>query len=405
MKNLQNKRILLGVTGSIAAYKSADLIRRLRDEGVDVRVVMTPAATRFITPLTLQALSGHSVRTELMDAEAESAMGHIELARWADLILIAPASADTLARLAIGRADDLLSAICLATRTRIAIAPAMNHVMWSNPATQENIRLLKKYEYRILGPAEGEQACGETGPGRMLDVPPLLLKVRQLFNTGLLSGQKLVITAGPTREAIDPVRFISNHSSGKMGFALAQAAIEAGAEVILICGPVNLAAPQRATCINVETAEQMQQAVHEHINDCDIFIATAAVADYRPATQALAKIKKDQQTMQVKLTRNPDILASVASLPKAPFTIGFAAETDNLIEHARNKLKNKNLDMIIANTVGPGQGFNQDDNELDVLWLNGHIHLDKQNKQQLAHKLIHLISERLHAKNTTKNTG
>jgi len=405
MKTLQNKRIVLGISGSIAAYKSAELTRRLRDEGADVRVVMTQAATAFITPLTLQALSGHTVHTDLMDAESEAAMGHIELARWADLILIAPASADTLARLAGGRADDLLSAICLATQTRIALAPAMNHAMWSNPATQENISILKKYDHQILGPAEGDQACGETGFGRMLDVSPLLLQVRQLFISGLLSGKKIVVTAGPTREPIDPVRFISNHSSGKMGFALAQAAIDAGAEVSLICGPVHIPAPERATCINVETAKQMQQATLAEITDCDIFIATAAVADYRPATQALDKIKKDQQTMQLKLTRNHDILASVAALPNAPFTVGFAAETDNLLDYARSKLSRKNLDMIIANAVGPGLGFNQDDNELDVLWLNGHIHLDKQNKQQLAHKLMSVIAERLHAKNTTENTG
>jgi phosphopantothenoylcysteine decarboxylase/phosphopantothenate--cysteine ligase len=405
MNTLYNKRIILGITGSIAAYKSAELTRRLRDAGADVRVVMTRSATEFITPLTLQALSGKPVHTALLDADAEAAMGHIELARWADLILVAPASADFIARLSAGFCNDLLSAICLARQTQLAIAPAMNQGMWSNAATQSNITTLKQRDLLILGPAQGSQACGETGPGRMLEVDQLIEACNKLFQSGLMSGQHVLITAGPTREAIDPVRYISNRSSGKMGFAIAEAAAEAGARVTLIAGPVQQDTPERVSRVDVETASQMQQAVLKYAESCDIFIATAAVADYRPGLQSINKIKKQHNEMQLKLVRTHDILATIANLPEPPFTVGFAAETDNLIEYARAKLERKKLDMVVANPVGPTQGFDQDTNELDILWPNSHIHLDKNSKKTLARKLITIIAERTHAIDTTENTG
>jgi phosphopantothenoylcysteine decarboxylase/phosphopantothenate--cysteine ligase len=405
MNTLYNKRIIVGITGSIAAYKSAELTRRLRDAGADVRVVMTRAATQFITPLTLQALSGRPVHSELMDPAAEAAMGHIELARWADLILVAPASADFIARLSAGFTNDLLSAICLASQARLAIAPAMNQAMWSNAATQANITTIKQRDLLILGPAQGSQACGETGPGRMLEADQLIEACSNLFQSGLLCGQHILITAGPTREPIDPVRYISNRSSGKMGFAIAEAAVEAGARVTLIAGPVQQDTPDRVSRVDVETASQMQQAVLKHAGSSDIFIATAAVADYRPGLQAVNKIKKQYDEMQLKLVRTHDILATVANLPEPPFTVGFAAETDNLIEYARAKLERKKLNMVVANPVGPTQGFDQDTNELDILWPNGHIHLDLNSKRTLARKLITIIAERTHAIDTTENTG
>jgi phosphopantothenoylcysteine decarboxylase/phosphopantothenate--cysteine ligase len=405
MNTLYNKRIIVAISGSIAAYKSAELTRRLRDAGADVRVVMTRSATAFITPLTLQALSGRAVHTELMDADAEAAMGHIELARWADLILVAPASAGFIARLSAGFADDLLSAICLASQAPLAIAPAMNQAMWSNAATQANIATLKQRDLLILGPAQGSQACGETGPGRMLEPDQLIEACNHLFQSGLLSGQHILVTAGPTREPIDPVRYISNRSSGKMGFAIAAAAAEAGARVTLVAGPVQQVTPERVSRVDVETASQMHQAVLEHAGSCDIFIATAAVVDYRPGLQAISKIKKQHDEMQLKLVRTPDILATVAALPEPPFTVGFAAETDNLIEYAHAKLERKKLNMVVANPVGPTQGFDQDTNELDILWPNGHIHLDLSSKRTLARKLITIIAERTHAIDTTENTG
>lgn len=404
MNTLYNKRILLGITGSIAAYKSAELTRRLKEHGAEVRVVMTRAATQFITPLTLQALSGHPVHTDLLDTRAEAAMGHIELARWADVILVAPASADFIARLSTGRADDLLAAICLASRSLIAVAPAMNQAMWENPATRDNIRSLQTHHIHLFGPDNGSQACGETGPGRLLETEQLIQQTRSLFVNGTLSGQRIVITAGPTREPIDPVRFISNRSSGKMGFAIADAATAAGASVTLICGPTTLPTPEHIKRIDVETASQMHQVVINNMHDCDIFVATAAVSDYRPGLQAVNKIKKNQDEMQLNLVKTPDILAAVADLSTPPFTVGFAAETENLLDYARNKLQQKKLDMIVANQVGPATGFDQDNNELDILWQDGHIHLDLNSKTTLARDLIKIIAERINAIDTTQDT-
>ena len=405
MNTLYNKRILLGISGSIAAYKSAEITRSLRELGADVRVVMTRAAMEFITPLTMQALSGNPVHSELLDTDAEAAMGHIELARWADLILLAPASADLIARLASGRADDLLSAVCLASKARIAIAPAMNQGMWANLATQDNIKTLKQRDYAVLGPSQGLQACGDIGPGRLLEPAQIIADCTQLFRNGLMTGKHILITAGPTREPIDPVRYISNRSSGKMGFAIARAAIEAGAKVTLITGPVQLAAANGVIRIDVETASQMHQAVHKHVAQCDIFISTAAVADYKPGLQAVNKIKKTAHDMQLKLVRTHDILSSVAALSPAPYTVGFAAETDNVLEYARAKMDRKKLDIIVANSVGPTKGFDQDDNEMDVLWPQGHIHLEQNSKTLLAQKLIKIIAERINANDTTENTG
>jgi len=395
MSTLTHKHIVLGISGGIAAYKAAELTRLLSKSGAEVRVVMTQGAQEFITALTLQALSGNPVHTELFDLEAEAAMGHIDLARWADLVLVAPASANTMSRIAHGRADNLLSTLCLATEAPLMLAPAMNRVMWDNPATQENRRLLEERGIALLGPASGEQACGETGQGRMEEPETLLRAVESHFQTGQLAGMKVVITAGPTREAIDPVRYISNRSSGKMGYALAQAASEAGAQVTLISGPVHLEPPKAVQCILVETAEEMLQASLEAVKDSQIFIATAAVADYRVARPAAQKHKKHQTTWSLELTQNPDILAQVAQRPVAPFTVGFAAETENLDEYARGKLTRKKLDMIAANQVGRGLAFDQDDNALEVYWPEGHESLPMQSKPRLARALISLIAQQL----------
>ena len=327
MPSLANKRVLLGVTGGIAAYKSAEIIRRLQDLGSSVRVVMTPAATDFITPLTLQALSGNPVHTELLDTAAEAAMGHIELARWADVILIAPASADFMAKLVNGEGSDLLSTLCLASRSPLAIAPAMNQGMWRNASTQHNVERLRGRGTHIFGPAEGSQACGETGPGRMIEPDDIAELTADLFETGSLAGKKVVITAGPTREAIDPVRYISNHSSGKMGYALAEAAAEAGAKTVLISGPVNLPPPDRVKTIAITSAKEMYDAALAEADGCQLFIASAAVADYRPVQVSEQKIKKSADSMTIKLVKNPDIVAAVAALQQRPFTVGFAAET------------------------------------------------------------------------------
>ena len=328
MSSLANKHILLGVTGGIAAYKSADLIRRLQDLGAEVRVVMTAAAQEFITPLTLQALSGNPVHTTLLDPEAEAAMGHIQLARWADVVLVAPASADFMARLAQGKGDDLLTTICLATAATLALAPAMNQGMWRNTSTQENLRILQERKVRIFGPADGSQACGDIGPGRMLEPVQIAIAAASLFQPGSLAGRRVVITAGPTREAIDPVRYISNYSSGKMGYALAQAAVEASAQTILISGPTNLPIPERATRIDVTSAQQMYDASLQQAAACDLFIGAAAVADYRPITIAANKLKKTaNDRMTIGLVKNPDIIAAVAALQPKPFTVGFAAES------------------------------------------------------------------------------
>ncbi len=395
--SLTHKRILLGVTGGIAAYKSAELIRRLQDHGADVRVVMTRGAEEFITPLTLQALSGNPVHNSLLDPEAEAAMGHIELSRWADLILIAPASANFMARLAQGKGDDLLTTVCLASAAPLAIAPAMNQGMWLNQATQDNLKCIEQRKIAVFGPAEGSQACGDVGPGRMLEPADIAERACGLFQSGSLSGKKVVITAGPTREAIDPVRYISNHSSGKMGYALAQAATEAGANVILISGPTALTAPEHAETKHVISAQEMHNASIAAASDCDIFIAAAAVADYRPITIATQKIKKtDSDSMSIEMTKNPDIVADVAGLSPKPYTVGFAAETQDLIGYARSKLEKKNLDLIIANDVSQaGIGFNSDENAVVVLTATTKDTFTQRNKQQLARDLIAEIAAHL----------
>ena len=396
MQRLVNKRILLGVTGGIAAYKSADLVRRLQDAGAEVRVVMTQGACEFITPLTMQALSGHPVHTDLLDPRAEAAMGHIELARWADLVLIAPASADFLARLAYGHGNDLLATLCLATGAPVAVAPAMNQQMWADQATQKNQLILQEKGIHIFGPGAGSQACGEGGPGRMQDPTEIIQQAAEVFDYELLTGKHLVITAGPTREPIDPVRYLTNKSSGKMGFALAQAAAEAGARVTLIAGPVALDTPNRVNRIDVVRAEDMHEASLKAVEEgCDIFIATAAVADYRPTVTADHKIKKSTEEIHLTLVKNPDIIAAVASHAKRPFTVGFAAETQDVIEYAQGKLKSKKLDMIATNDVsGTNVGFNSDNNALTVIWPGGHKVLPLASKAQIAKQLIELIAIR-----------
>lgn len=397
MQSLTNKQILLGVTGGIAAYKSADLVRRLQDLGASVRVVMTRAAQEFITPLTFQALSGYPVHTELLDSEAEAAMGHIQLARWADLVLVAPASADFMARLAQGKGDDLLATLCLATRAPIALAPAMNQAMWANSATQENLSRLSARGIRILGPAEGSQACGEVGAGRMLEPLQIAEAAAGLFETGVLAGRKLVITAGPTREALDPVRYLSNHSSGKMGYALAQAAAEAGARVVLISGPTQLQAPPRVTMLAVTSALEMYTAALAQAADCDLFIGAAAVADYRPVQRSEQKIKKTaSDSLSLELVKNPDIIAAVAALKPKPYTVGFAAESEQLVAYARDKLVRKGLDLVIANNIAqPGIGFNSDDNAVTLVDTQGEEALTQRSKAQLARDLIARLAARL----------
>jgi phosphopantothenoylcysteine decarboxylase/phosphopantothenate--cysteine ligase len=398
MNTLSGKHILLGVTGGIAAYKSAELVRQLRAQGSEVRVVMTASATEFVTPLTFQALSAHPVHTDLLDTGAEAAMGHIELARWADVLLIAPATADFIARMAAGRADDLLAAVCLACDAVLAVAPAMNRVMWENPATRENIRVLKQRRVRVLGPAAGLQACGEQGPGRMLEPAELVGELSTLFASGLLAGYRVLVTAGPTREAIDPARYISNRSSGRMGYAVAAAAAEAGADVLLISGPASLATPARIRRIDVESAAEMRATVMSEIARADIFISVAAVADYRPAQIARQKLKKNSPTVSLQLTRNPDILSEVAALPDAPFTVGFAAETHAVNTQARDKLRAKNIDMIAANAVGRELGFDQEDNALQVIWEQGEQSLARADKRKLARQLVAIIAERYEVK-------
>ncbi len=399
MSSLANKQILLGVTGGIAAYKSADLVRRLQDAGASVQVVMTPAAQEFITPLTLQALSGNPVHTQLLDPEAEAGMGHIQLARWADLVLIAPASADFMARLTQGMGNDLLTSICLATAAPIALAPAMNQGMWRNQATQANLDLLIERKIHIFGPADGGQACGDIGPGRMLEPLQLVDATASLFATGSLAGKTLVITAGPTREAIDPVRYLSNHSSGKMGYALAEAAAEAGAKTILISGPTQLKTPPRVQRIDVTSAQQMFDASMAAADSCDVFIAAAAVADYRPAQVAPQKLKKGaDESITLTLVKNPDIVASVAALPKRPFTVGFAAESENLLDYGRAKLVHKKLDLVIANNISDSRiGFNSDENAVTVMDEHSNHELSQRSKQQLARELIALIARKVTA--------
>ncbi|MGH8304753.1 MAG: bifunctional phosphopantothenoylcysteine decarboxylase/phosphopantothenate--cysteine ligase CoaBC, partial [Steroidobacteraceae bacterium] len=382
---MQGKHILLGVSGGIAAYKSPDLVRRLRERGAEVQVVMTAGAREFVTATTFQAVSGRTVRSDLWDAAAEAAMGHIELARWADAVLIAPASADFLARLAAGQADDLLATLCLATEAPIAVAPAMNHVMWANPATRANVATLTARGVRVFGPAAGDQACGEIGEGRLLEPLELAEHVGALLNTGgELAGRRVLITAGPTRERIDPVRFISNRSSGKMGFAVAQAAREAGATVVLVAGPVTLPTPPGVQRIDVESAADMLAAVLREIEGTDIFISTAAVADYRPARAAQQKIKKTSDCLELSMERTIDVLATVASRVERPLVVGFAAETEAVEQNARTKLMKKNLDMIAANEVGHDKAFDCEDNQLIVLSRNARHELGRAGKLTLA---------------------
>ncbi|MDT8385212.1 MAG: bifunctional phosphopantothenoylcysteine decarboxylase/phosphopantothenate--cysteine ligase CoaBC [Gammaproteobacteria bacterium] len=403
MNSLSNKHILLGVSGSIAAYKAAELVRQLRAAQAEVRVVLTEGGAEFVTPLTFQALSGNPVHTALLDTGAEAAMGHIELARWADAVVIAPASANFIARLAQGRADDLLSALCLATAAPIAIAPAMNQQMWANPATQQNLRQLGERGIHQFGPDSGDQACGEVGPGRMLEAEPLANLTAGLFESGSLAGRTVLITAGPTQEAIDPVRYLSNRSSGKMGYAIAQAAAEAGATVTLISGPSALATPPRVRRIDVRSAQQMFDAVMQQAKHSDIFISAAAVADYRPVQVVGHKIKKDADSINLQLQRNPDILAEVAALKHGPYTVGFAAETENLEQHAREKLQRKNLDMIAANLVAENMGFESDDNALLIITADSLQQLATASKTSLARQLIDAIARNLTPAPTAHN--
>ncbi|MFK8074969.1 MAG: bifunctional phosphopantothenoylcysteine decarboxylase/phosphopantothenate--cysteine ligase CoaBC [Granulosicoccus sp.] len=404
MQALKNKKILLGISGGIAAYKSAILARRLIEEGATVKVVMTSGAQAFIQPLTFQALTGNPVHTDLLDPAAEAAMGHIELARWADCILIAPATANTLARIANGLSDDLLSTLCLATDAPLYMAPAMNRLMWANAATVANCETLTSRGVHFFGPGEGFQACGEVGSGRMMEPEDIRDALISAFNTNessgalSLSGKKLLITAGPTREAIDPVRYLSNHSSGKMGFAIADAAAKMGASVTLIAGPVSLQASPNVERIDVSSANDMLDAVMQQVNDSDVFISVAAVADYRLEEVKEQKIKKSDDTMQLTLVRNPDILKSVSALPSRPFCLGFAAETENVEKHARGKLKNKNLDMIAANNVGNKDNpvFGSDTNSLDVYWPeDGHSKILSGSKHDVAKALLELLTQRL----------
>ncbi len=396
MSSLANKRILLGVCGGIAAYKSADLLRRLQDAGASVRVVMTPAACEFITPLTMQALSGFPVHTQLLDPESEAGMGHIELARWADTVLIAPATADFMAQLRQGEAGNLLAAVCLATPAPIALAPAMNQGMWAKASTQDNLAVLKSRGVVSLGPAEGLQACGDVGLGRMLEPLDIISGLATLFKPGSLAGKKVVVTAGPTREAIDPVRYISNHSSGKMGYAIAEAAAEAGATTILISGPTQLPSPSRVARKSVVSAREMLDACLAEMADCDLFIGAAAVADYRPKAVSSQKIKKDADSLNVELEKNPDIIATVAALDRRPMTIGFAAETNDLVRYAQSKLERKKLDAIIANDVSRQDiGFNSDDNQVYFINHAGVEELPLLNKTLLARMIIERIASQL----------
>ena len=394
--SLQRVRVLLGMTGGIAAYKAAELVRRLRDAGAEVRVVMTESAGRFVTALTFQALSGNPVRSSLWDEGAEAAMGHIELARWAEEVLIAPASADTIARLAQGRADDLLSTLVLASSAPLSVAPAMNLQMWAHPATRANIDLLRQRGVRVLGPASGSQACGDVGDGRMLEPDDIVQALLQARGPRPLDGLSVLVSAGPTDEDIDPVRFIGNRSSGRMGFAIAAAAIQAGARVRLVAGPVSLPTPAGAERIDVRSARQMRDAVVACAADSDIFISAAAVGDYRPQTVSPAKLKKSGNALALELVQNPDILAELAAMPAHPFLVGFAAETNDLEHYAREKLERKGLDLIAANQVGEELGFECSENALLLLWPGGREELGRADKGVLATALVERIA-RLHA--------
>ena len=398
LKSLVNKNILLGVSGGIAAYKSAEIVRHLRKVGASVRVVMTKSAEEFITPLTLQALSGNRVSTELLDVEAEAAMGHIELAKWADGILIAPATANTLARLSNGRGDDLLSTITLAFDGPISLAPAMNQAMWGDERTQDNIKKLESQNFQICGPGSGEQACGDVGMGRMLEPLEILDLFSYSFNEGKMAGKSILITAGPTQEPIDPVRFITNRSSGKMGYSLAQSAIDYGAKVTLISGPVNLEPPSNCNFISIKTADEMFEAVMHHINDKDVYIGTAAVSDYKPAKMQNNKIKKDgsNSPITLELEENKDILKSVSALKHRPFVVGFAAETNDVIENAEKKLSSKDLDLIVANDVSKKEiGFDSEENEVTLVTSSDNYLIERQSKKKVSNKIIEFISERI----------
>jgi phosphopantothenoylcysteine decarboxylase/phosphopantothenate--cysteine ligase len=399
-----NKHILLGVSGGIAAYKAAELVRLFKKQGADVRVVMTKSALQFISPLTFQALSGNSVHSELLDTDAENAMGHINLARWADAFIIAPATANIIAKLSYGLADDLLSTLYLAATCPVYVAPAMNQAMWNNAVTQENVEKLKRHGIGIIGPEQGDQACGEIGFGRLsepVDICKHLmvaLDKQALSPSQCLQGLNVLISAGPTREPLDPVRYLTNRSSGKMGYALAQAALNAGANVTLVSGPVSLVAPKNVHLIKVETAEQMHEAVISKALENAVYIGAAAVADYSPVIIQAEKIKKQDDQSSLLLRKNKDILADVAKLDKRPFTVGFAAETDHLEVYAQDKLVRKNIDMIAANWVGREQGgFDSEQNALHVFWKTGDKKLLMTTKSQLAEQLINLIAERLHA--------
>lgn len=396
MLNHRPNQIILGVTGGIAAYKSPDLVRRLRADGAEVQVVMTASGEKMVSPTVFQAVSGRAVRGDLWDVRAEDAMGHIELARWADLVLIAPATAHVMAQIASGMAADLLTTLCLATKAPLVLVPAMNQAMWLNPATQANLQLLTGRGVRFIGPAEGEQACGDVGPGRMVE-PEQIVSALSVGSFGVqqcLAGVSVLVTAGPTREPIDPVRYISNRSSGKMGFAMARAAAAAGANVKLITGPVSLVTPPNVARTDVETAAQMHAATLANAPDADIYIGAAAIADYRPAIVPAQKIKKQADTMDLHMIKSADVLAEVAALKAGPFTVGFAAETEKLEAHARSKLERKNLDMIVGNLVGENLCFDSDDNSALVLWRDGSAEFARQPKFELAARLVTIIAER-----------
>ena len=395
MCSLSNKQIIVGVTGGIAAYKSAEIVRRLQDRGADVRVVMTPGAEEFIRPLTMQALSGHPVHCGLLDEKAEAGMGHIELARWADLLLIAPATADFIATMVHGRADNLLAAIYLATPALVAVAPAMNQGMWRHPASLDNVEKLNQRGVTIIGPDSGIQACGDTGPGRMEQPDTIINQASDMFTSKSLQGKKVVITAGPTREALDPVRYISNHSSGKMGYALATAALDAGANVVLISGPVNLSIPERCQYLPVISANDMLLASLEYAKKADIFIATAAVADYRAVSIAENKIKSDSDVLTINFEKNPDIVSTVATANESLFVVGFAAESTDVENYAKGKLKTKGLNAIIANDISRSDiGFNSDDNEVSWIDTDSSIAFSKRSKTQLSRDLIAQIAHK-----------
>lgn len=403
MTDLNAKRVLLGVTGSIAAYKSPDIVRRLKEQGATVRVVMTASAEKLVSPTVFQAVSGEPVRGDIWDHQAEAAMGHIELARWADTVLIAPATANIIAQLAGGVADSLLTTLCLASDAELVLAPAMNQAMWRDAATQANCELLRQRNVRFLGPAEGDQACGDSGPGRMLEPADIVNRLQRGGAPGPLQGLNVVITAGPTREAIDPVRFVSNRSSGKMGFAVARAVADAGARVTLIAGPVNLPAPPQVERIDVESTQQMFDATLARIDEADIYIGAAAISDYRPADSAPQKIKKIADTFELRMVKSPDLLATIAALENAPFTVGFAAETEQLEHFAMDKLQRKQLDMIVANLVGANLCFDADDNEVVVLWDGGREALPRNSKPVLARQLVEVIASRYRAAQAPKN--